>query len=116
MTSADIKIRRKAKRYFPDVKSTAKKQAMVGKPITSGLKLNHSPSLWYTDRLGMSLPCSCFIIENHEFGRQKVEISNFYSNMFKIFIKRSNFCLYLSVIIRFLALIEIVITMTVKSG
>jgi hypothetical protein len=44
------------------VKSTAKKYAMVGKPITLGLKLNHSPSLWYIDRSGMSLPCSCFLI------------------------------------------------------
>ena len=89
---------------------------MVGKPVTWGLKLNHSPSLWYIDRWGMSLPCSCFLIENHKFSRQKVEISNFYSNMFKIFIKRSNFCLYLSVIIWFLALMEDVPTVAVRSG
>jgi len=36
--------------------------------------------------------------------------------MLGIFIKRSNFCLYLSVIIRFLAFMEIVITMAVRSG
>ena len=89
---------------------------MVGKPITCGLKLNHSPSLWYIDRWGISLPYSHFLMKNHKFSRQKVEISNFYSNMFKIFIKRSNFCLYLSVIIRFLALMENVLTVAVRSG
>jgi hypothetical protein len=89
---------------------------MVGKPITWGLKLNHSPSLWYTNSLGISLPCSCFLIENHKFSMQKVEISNFYSNMFTIFIKRSNFYLYLSVIILFLALMENVLTVAVRSG
>jgi hypothetical protein len=86
---------------------------MAGKPITWGLKLNHSPS-GYIDRSGMSLPCSCFLIENHKFSRQKVEISNFYSNMFGIFIKRSKFCLYLSVLIRFLMLKDIVIRMTIE--
>ena len=88
---------------------------MVGKPITYGLKLNHSPP-WYIDKWGISLPYSHFLMKNHKFSRQKVEISNFYSNMFKIFIKRSNFCLYLSVIILFLALMEIMITMIMRSG
>jgi hypothetical protein len=55
-------------------------------------------------------------MKNHKFSRQKVEISNFYSNMFKIFIKRSNFYLYLSVIIRFLAHMEDVLTVAVRSG
>jgi hypothetical protein len=88
---------------------------MVGKPITYGLKLNHSPS-WYIDRWGISLPYSHFLMKSHKFSRQKVEISNFYSNMFTIFIKRSNFYLYLSVIILFLALIENVLTVAVRSG
>jgi len=88
---------------------------MVGKPITCGLKLNHSPS-WYIDRFGISLPYSHFLMKNHKFSRQKIEISNFYSNMFGIFIKRSNFYLYLSVIIPFLAPTENVLTVAVRSG
>jgi hypothetical protein len=82
---------------------------VVGKLITTwGLRLSHSPS-WYIDRSIKSLRYPYFLVENHEFSRQKVEISNFYSNMLEIFIKRSKFYLYLSVIIRFLELTEVVI-------
>jgi hypothetical protein len=99
------------------VKSAAKKYAMVGKPITWGLKLNHSPSL---SRILIDRECPSlaggFSFENHQVSRPKVKISNFYSKVFEIFIKRSNFCLYLSVIILFLMLRNIIIRMTIGSS
>jgi hypothetical protein len=57
-----------------------------------------------------------FLFENYEFSRQKVQISNFCSNMFAIFIKRSRFCLYSPVIIRFLMNKEIMIAMAIGSS